>query len=408
MKNFVKNHLFFLIVLLLFLSTSIGGIYCYVKHVTQTSPKNVTVECVRKENGQSSSYGGFPTTKIYFEIHNNGKETLHDLDATINITSKNSDVTLLHEEMDNVFLVDTFIYPGESENMYLYLYDIKVDSGGIENFEEIYKSDISDLNIDFKVNSIELAFAPLWKTFSVLLGIISVIILAILVPFVRTCSADIIYNLRRKQSTKMQTKHVKSAHNNHIKSEHDIEWYFSDEGVKAYADLSSNLETVKFFLEYLLLIAKKPQNFTMLYRLAYVMASSMVGSSLEFGGYPNVLDESKNPLIKFIKKNKLIGNNNGQGELSDDKGYCYSAVEKQMIKLLCALHDETEEYTQQCLIANDPFKCLTFCNENTPVTEMYKIERELIYMFSNGMDADCKNCYVPYATSVMLLNGRLE
>lgn len=211
-------------------------------------------------------------------------------------------------------------------------------------------------------------------------------------------------NIKNPQTTNSENSTKKT----HIQSTHDKEWYFSTEGVKAYTDLSSNIEIVKFFLEYLLLVAKEPQNFTMLYRLAYVMASSMVGSSLEFGGYPNVLDESKNPLIKFVRNNTLIDSEGSQGKISPNKRYCYSAFEKQMIKLLCVLHNETEEYTQQCLIANDPFKCLTFCDENTPATEMYKIERELIYMFSNGMSDNCKRYCVPYASSIMLLRGRLK
>ena len=194
-----------------------------------------------------------------------------------------------------------------------------------------------------------------------------------------------------------------------ISSAHDKEWYFSDEGIKAYADLSSNLEIVKFFLEYLLLIAKKPQNFTMLYRLAYVMASSMVESSLEFGGYPNVLDETKNPLIKFIKKNTLINNKWGGGKLYTDKGYYeHTGVDEQMINLLCALHNETKEYAKQCVKENNPSQCMTFCDENALVTDMYKIERELIYMFSAGMSKDGEKFFFPYATSAMLSCGRLQ
>lgn len=197
MRNFIKTYWKLLIVLLLILSTLTGAVCCYVKHATQNSPKGVTVECVGKKNGQSSSYGGFPTTEIYFEIRNNGKETLHDLDATVNISSKNGVVTLLHKELDSVFSPLTFISPGESEIIYIYLYDIKHDNGGIENFDQIYKSDISDLNVDFKVNSVEWAFAPAWELWLALFVAMSVILFVFLVAFVRCYSlADIIDDLR--------------------------------------------------------------------------------------------------------------------------------------------------------------------------------------------------------------------
>lgn len=196
--------------------------------------------------------------------------------------------------------------------------------------------------------------------------------------------------------------------------EHSESWYFSPEGEAAYAALSSDFDRIKFFLDYLILVAKKEEDkfklswhFTMLYRLAHVMCSSMVNSSLEFGGYPNILDENKNPLVKYVKKN-IITYPHAKKDIYKNGTYCYSVCEEQIIKLLCALHNETDKNTKQYLSKKDPYKCLTFCDKNAPLSDMYKIERELMYMFflvaHYSDEFDKKTLFIPYASSVMLEN----
>lgn len=212
--------------------------------------------------------------------------------------------------------------------------------------------------------------------------------------------------LEDQKSRKLSTQH-----------QHSESWYFSPEGETAYAALSSDFDRMKFFFDYLNLVAKREDefypswHFGTIYRLAHVMCSSMVNSSLEFGGYPNILDENKNPLIKYVKNNPLIYPNKKE-EIYKKGTYCYSDCEKQMIKLLCALHNETDENTKHFLSKNDPYKCLTFCDKNAPLSDMYKIERELLYMFYlSGYysdEFDKKTFFVPYASSVMLGNVKPE
>lgn len=214
------------------------------------------------------------------------------------------------------------------------------------------------------------------------------------------------------RESRQENKKLLESYTNRQQNE---SWYFSPEGETAYAALSSDLDRMKFFFDYLTLVAKKDVesqdcldlHFTMLYRLAHVMCSSMVNSSLEFGGYPNILDENKNPLVKYVKKN-IITYPHAKKEIYKNGTYCYSVCEEQIIKLLCALHNETDKNTKQYLSKKDPYKCLTFCDKNAPLSDMYKIERELMYMFflvEHRSDMfDKKTLFIPYASSVMLEN----
>lgn len=170
------------------------------------------------------------------------------------------------------------------------------------------------------------------------------------------------------------------------RKEHSESWYFSPAGEKAYASLTTDVDRTKFFLDYLKLVARfshESDDVEALYRLAYVMVSSMVNSSLEFGGYPNVLDEEKNPLVKYVKNNRLTSNRTSQYKL-----------ENQIVGLLCALHHETEDKMDEY---EEPYECLTFCDKNTPLSDMYKIERDIILMFG-FTDEDYSHLYFPYTS----------
>ena len=96
-------------------------------------------------------------------------------------------------------------------------------------------------------------------------------------------------------------------------------WYFSSEGKEAYDSLSNACEKTKFFLNYLCIVQQQSKSvseahrksdedlhlYWLLYKIAFVMSSSMVESQLEFGGYPNVLDPQKNPFDYYVKNNVL-------------------------------------------------------------------------------------------------------
>lgn len=143
-----------------------------------------------------------------------------------------------------------------------------------------------------------------------------------------------------------------------LKQQYDEAWYFSPEGKRAYESLSTQYDKTHFFLNYLRsatpeTYAKDWHNVTFLYRIAFVMSNSMVDSQLEFGGYPNIIDESKNPLVYYVKYKE-----------SESLEY-----------LLSLLHYNNSDKS------DSPYGPITFCKENEPVSDLYKIERDIILIF---------------------------
>lgn len=166
-------------------------------------------------------------------------------------------------------------------------------------------------------------------------------------------------------------KEPKKIEDRFIKAYPDEDWYFSQEGTDAYKNLSSLGQKIHFFFEYLWTVAKSPDCQEYLYRIAFVMANSMVDSSLEFGGYPNILDEDKNPLVHYIKNEKLVYDKNKYWGT-----YCGT--------FLCVLHNGTDEQVARYVYKDRPFERLTYCKDNESFTDMYKIERDIIAAFSLG------------------------
>lgn len=161
-------------------------------------------------------------------------------------------------------------------------------------------------------------------------------------------------------------------------------WYFSTEGKKEYESLSSLAQKTHFFLNYLVSIAKTPDCREYLYRIAFVMANSMVNSELDFGGYPNVLDEDKNPLVRYIKNETLVSDDEYRGT------YCGI--------FLCVLHTGSEKQSDMYIYKDKPYTRISYCKENEPLTDMYKIERDIIWAFSVE---ESKNTFVPYIYSMI-------
>lgn len=164
----------------------------------------------------------------------------------------------------------------------------------------------------------------------------------------------------------------------------DEKWYFSPEGKKEYESLSSLAQKTHFFLNYLVSVAKTPDCREYLYRIAFVMANSMVNSGLDFGGYPNILDEDKNPLVRYIK-NEVIVSKEEYTEI-----YCG--------KFLCVLHTGTDEQDNLFIDEQKPFTRISYCKENEPLTEMYRIERDIISVFAVK---EGKSTFVPYIYSIL-------
>ena len=137
-----------------------------------------------------------------------------------------------------------------------------------------------------------------------------------------------------------------------LRKRHTTEWYFSEEGKKAYAKLSKVRDKTHFFLNYLYTIVPTPESGSYfasnyLFRTALVMAASMVDSQFEFGGYPNILDEAKNPLIPPVKKHGPVWDR----------------------------YQDDERFIPHYLLDDS----LTFCAGDEPTSERYKIERDLIF-----------------------------
>lgn len=150
-----------------------------------------------------------------------------------------------------------------------------------------------------------------------------------------------------------------------LKEGYSEEWYFSPEGKNAYESLSTPCEKTKFFLNYLRSIEKKTNDslsVNLLYKIAFVMSSSMVDSQLKFGGYPNILDETKNPFVYYVKHNTL----------QDRVDYEHKTFP---VVLLQLLHEGASERKNE---HTTPYGILTFCKENEPLSDMYKIERDII------------------------------
>lgn len=78
------------------------------------------------------------------------------------------------------------------------------------------------------------------------------------------------------------------------------QWFMSGEGRAAYTAANTLLKKTEYFFDYLQTVAKSKENRSFLYKLAFVMADAMDKSSLEFAGYPNILDASKNPLVAYV------------------------------------------------------------------------------------------------------------
>ena len=171
-----------------------------------------------------------------------------------------------------------------------------------------------------------------------------------------------------------------------LKGCYDKSWYFSPEGKKAYESLSSYADKTHFFMNYLRTIERKDGNDYqlskpyVLYRFAYVMAHSMVDSNLDFGGYPNVLDERKNPLVQYVKHHSL------EKGLCKDSRFCFFIMRK---------------FGE---------KSISFCGENQPITDMYKIERDIIFMFdkdSHQSGSELPKAYMDALEDVMRLDHDL-
>lgn len=78
------------------------------------------------------------------------------------------------------------------------------------------------------------------------------------------------------------------------------EWFFSEDGKKAYDEAKTLSQKTMFFFDYLSALDRsrgESGDEKIETMLAYILASAVDGSSLEFAKYPDILNPEKNPLI---------------------------------------------------------------------------------------------------------------
>ena len=157
-----------------------------------------------------------------------------------------------------------------------------------------------------------------------------------------------------------------------IKAQNEgTKWYFSKEGRDRYELVECPSQKTEYFYDYMLTYQnpdtrrweKTPGREVVAAKIAYIMANSMDCSSLEFAGYPNILDPKKNPLVDyFIHKDFRYINLNICG-----------------VELLEALHRKISG--NYCLDWQNPYKSISFCDADGSVSDIYKIERDIIAAF---------------------------
>ena len=163
----------------------------------------------------------------------------------------------------------------------------------------------------------------------------------------------------------------------------DKEWYFSHDGRWEYEKLSSIVQKTHFFMNYLVVVAKNSERKDVLYKIAFIMAKSMVNSNLVFSGYPNILDEKKNPLVRYIMSEEVPES-------------CCEII-------LGVLHGRSKSEINTYKNANKLHSLITYCKGNEPLTDIYKIERDIISVFRTNEE---KNLFGPYQYRMFLNSNK--
>ncbi len=155
---------------------------------------------------------------------------------------------------------------------------------------------------------------------------------------------------------------------------HASEWYFTKEGEQAYNNAKTKADKVLYFFDYLNAVTGSRGNRDTLYRAAYVMANSMDGSSLDFSGYPNILKTDKNPLVRTAT-------------LKPSEPTIFGLLS------LSLLHgsDNASDYLEA---KAKPYTFLTYSEKDGSMSDLYKIERDIIGAFCLEEDTGCVPPYV--------------
>lgn len=163
------------------------------------------------------------------------------------------------------------------------------------------------------------------------------------------------------------------------------EWFFSEDGRRAYAAAGTTGEKTRYFFEYLRGLGQKTPD-RVLYKLAYIMADSMDAAGGRFASWPAILQDSVNPFIKLVVDGTLQPAEEMERSLSTGWGFSRSVTKQEedgcrwwiTDQLLCALHGITpcRRVAYEELQDSSAEDCDLY---------LYRIERQIIWLF--GGDA---------------------
>lgn len=164
---------------------------------------------------------------------------------------------------------------------------------------------------------------------------------------------------------------------------HGSDWIFSNKGKKAYYRANTIAKRTELIYRYLIFRDDSTDTKSKKQTIAYIIASTMAGTSKEYGEYPNILDNEYNPLIDYVFSDDF-------DEFDDPDEY---GEERQMVAaLLAALHGEDD--TELYLPFVGTYENLTPYEEDP---ELFLIERSIIFNF-------CGDKYLKYGVGPYSLN----
>ncbi len=186
----------------------------------------------------------------------------------------------------------------------------------------------------------------------------------------------------------------------------DREWFFSTQGQKAYYTADNYRKKHFYFFNYLESLMHdsnkiiNEKTHAVIMNIASIIAYAAGSSDLEFGKYPDILSEDKNPLVKFIvsedlskyekdalNQNDILFNLHEDGEENIDIEHAQTFYLFPIFaRILCYFHKGTEPEDFYDL-SRKPYDRLIKLKEEGSNT-LLNIERMIIWMFS-----DVRSCY---------------
>ena len=153
------------------------------------------------------------------------------------------------------------------------------------------------------------------------------------------------------------------------------DWYFTKEGEDAYRKANGVGAKTYHFYEYLKKLSGSTIESAALLRLAFVLAHTVEGSAMEYGRYPDVINPNKNPLVMCVQNREL--------------SYAHD-LENCCRLLLAALHEEKSDVYSQ----SRGYERLNYCEPGAPLSDVYRIERAIITVFSTQLQDELPPPYL--------------